>query len=71
MTSIGAMVTVIRADGGSLYKPFISGEGLSSDQSHVLIFGLGEGSASTVEVSYLSGPTAIRQGDFVNTLLTF
>ena len=71
VASIGAMVTVTLTDGSRLFKPFISGEGLGSDQSHVLIFGLGEGSASTVEVSYLSGPPAIRRGDFVNTQLTF
>jgi hypothetical protein len=71
VASIGAMVTVTRTDGSKLYKPFISGEGLSSDQSHVLIFGLGGGKASIVEVNYLSGPTAIRRGEFVNTRLVF
>ena len=73
VASIGAMVKVTLTDGSRLFKPFISGEGLSSDQSHVLIFGLGQGSASTVEVNYLSGngPPAIQRGDFVNTQLTF
>ncbi len=71
VASIGAMVTVTRDDGSKLYKPFISGEGLSSDQSHVLIFGLGDGRAKAVEVSYLSGPPMVQRGDFVNTQLIF
>jgi hypothetical protein len=71
ITSIGATVTVTRADGSKLYKPFISGEGMSSDQSHVLIFGLGESSAKSIEVTYLSGAQAIVQGDFSNQLLQF
>jgi hypothetical protein len=71
ITSIGATVTVTRADGSKLYKPFISGEGMSSDQSHVLIFGLGEGSAKTIEVSYLSGAEAVVQGNFSNQLVQF
>ena len=71
VASIGAMITVTRDDGSKLYKPFISGEGLSSDQSHVLIFGLGDGSAKAVEVSYLSAPSAVQRGNFANTLLTF
>jgi hypothetical protein len=71
VSSIGAMVTVTRGDGSKLYKLFISGEGLSSDQSHVLIFGLGEGSATKVEVSYLSGTQASAEGKFSNTLLQF
>lgn len=71
VASIGATVTVTRADGGKLYKPFISGEGLGSDQSHVLIFGLGDGSASTVEVSFLDGSSAEQSGNFINTQLIF
>jgi hypothetical protein len=71
VASIGATVTVTRSDGSKLFKPFISGEGLNSDQSHNLIFGLGDGSASTVEVRYLSAPPAVQRGDFVNTQLTF
>jgi enediyne biosynthesis protein E4 len=71
INSIGAMVTVTRSDGSKLYKPFISGEGLCSDQSHTLIFGLGKGSAAEVQVNYLDGTSASQTGDFVNTQLTF
>jgi len=65
------MVTVKRSDGSKLYKPFISGEGLCSDQSHTLIFGLGDGSAADVQVNYLDGTSSKQNGEFVDTLLTF
>jgi hypothetical protein len=71
ISSIGAMVTVTRTDGSQLFKPFISGEGLCSDQSHTLIFGLGQGSATEVQVNYLDDTSASQSGDFINTLLTF
>lgn len=71
VSSIGAMVTVTRDDGSKLYKPFISGEGMSSDQSHVLIFGLGQGSAQTVEVKFLNGVEMVERGSFSNTQLKF
>jgi enediyne biosynthesis protein E4 len=71
VNSIGAMVTVTRSDGSKLYKPFISGEGLCSDQSHTLIFGLGDGSAADVQVNYLDGTSSNQSGEFVDTLLTF
>jgi enediyne biosynthesis protein E4 len=69
--SIGAMVTVTLADGKTLHRPFILGEGLASDQSHVLIFGLGDGEASEVNVQYLSGAVDSRTGSFANTWLIF
>lgn len=71
VNSIGAMVTVTRSDGSKLYKPFISGEGLCSDQSHILIFGLGNGNAVDVQVNYLDGTSSNQNGEFADTLLTF
>ncbi len=71
VASIGAMVTVTRANGSKLCKPFISGEGLSLDQSHVSIHGLSEGSTATVEVSYLDESKAVRRGNFSITQLQF
>ncbi len=54
--SLGAVVEVILPDGKKLTKQFTSGEGLSSDQSHDLIFGLGTASSiETVSVYYASG----------------
>ncbi len=67
--SIGAEVTVTRSDGSTLLQTFIVGEGLCSDQTHTLTFGLADGEASAVNVSWLDGRTAERQGSFQNTVL--
>ena len=54
--SLGAIVEVILADGKKLTKQFTSGEGLASDQSHDLIFGLGSTSSiEKVSISYANG----------------
>lgn len=53
--SIGAKVTVSLADGSTQSKWFVRGEGLVSDSSPILIFGLGEASAESVTVKYLDG----------------
>lgn len=71
VSSIGAMVTVTLSDGNKLYKPFITGEGLCSDQSHTLIFGLGKGSATDIQVNFLDGTSKSENGEFIDTLVTF
>jgi len=63
------MVTVTRDDGKVLYLPYVSGEGLCSDSSRVIIAGLGDGRASKVEVKYLDGSVVSRPGSFRNTKL--
>ena len=40
VSSIGAMITIELEDGKRLYRPFVAGEGLVSDSSHVIIAGL-------------------------------
>jgi hypothetical protein len=67
--SIGAMVTVTRDDGKILHLPYVSGEGLCSDSSRVIVAGLGSASASKVSVKYIDGRTVEREGDFHNTTL--
>jgi hypothetical protein len=67
--SVGAMVTVTRDDGKKLYLPFVSGEGLCSDSSHVLVAGLGTGSAVKVQVRFIDGRIVQRHGTFRNELL--
>ena len=69
--SIGAKVRVTLDDGRNLHQTFISGEGLCSDQSHVLTFGLTNGAASSVVVQYLNGQIAEQTGSFSNQLLEF
>lgn len=63
--SIGAKITVTTAGGKTYSKWFIRGEGLSSDSSPILIFGLGEDAAKSVKVRFLSGEESELEGPFV------
>jgi enediyne biosynthesis protein E4 len=69
--SIGARIRVKRSDGVTLYRDFVSGEGLCSDQSHVQIFGLEKHSALEVTVKYLSGEVKTTSGEFKNEIVNF
>ena len=71
VSSIGAMVTIELEDGTKLYRPFVSGEGLASDSSHIIIAGLGAQKAGKVSVRYLDGRTAERSGPFKNETISF
>ncbi len=54
--SLGALVEVVVPGGGKLTQQFTSGEGLASDQSHEMIFGLGDAkSVESVTVYYADG----------------
>ncbi|TBR38294.1 CRTAC1 family protein [Marinomonas agarivorans] len=53
--SIGAKVAVTLEDGTVLKQNFIVGEGLCSDQSHTMIFGLEQQEVTAVQVDYLNG----------------
>ncbi len=64
--SIAAKITVKLDNGKVLYRDYISGEGLLSDQSHVQIFGLGDAKATDVSVKYINGKTDQRTGSFSN-----
>jgi len=69
--SVGAKVTVFMANGKLQSKWFIRGEGLVSDSSPILIFGLGESSATSVKVHYLDGEDVISTGPFEEGIVTF
>ena len=71
ISSIGAMVTVELEDGKKLFKPFVSGEGLSSDSSHVIIAGLGNQQAEKVSVRFINRQTEERIGPFRNETVSF
>jgi hypothetical protein len=71
ISSIGAMVTIELDDGKILYRPYVSGEGLSSDSSQVIIVGLGEQQAIKVSVRYIDGQTVERSGPFRNQVVSF
>lgn len=70
VTSIGATITVITGSGKTYTAPYINGEGLCSDQSHILIFGLGdEEKVQSVTVQYLSGSKKVLENPTINTTL--
>ncbi|MFT7374121.1 MAG: hypothetical protein ACI9T9_002826 [Oleiphilaceae bacterium] len=69
--SIGAKVTITMADGSMQSKWFIRGEGLVSDSSPILIFGLGDGKVSSVKVHYLDRTTQEISGTFDSALVEF
>ncbi len=69
--SIAAKIVVTRSDGELIYRDFVSGEGLCSDQSHIQIFGLGDASATDIAVQYINGNVDRKTGDFVNVLVKF
>ena len=65
------MVMIELEDGKKLYRPFVSGEGLASDSSHVIIVGLGAQQADTVSVRYIDGRSFERKGPFRNQTVSF
>ncbi len=69
--SIGAMVEITLDDGTLLYKPFVSGEGLASDSSRIIIAGLGAQNATAVLVRYIDGTTQRQSGSFRDETRTF
>ena len=69
--SVGAKVSVTLEDGTTLVQTFIVGEGLVSDQSHTLIFGLGVDSAVLIEARFLDGSIKQLDGMFRNQRIKF
>lgn len=70
VASIGSEVHVTLEDGNTLVQTFVVGEGLVSDQSHVLVFGLENQSAIRVVVKSLSGQEYEMVGEYRNELLS-
>lgn len=71
VSSIGATITVGLTDGRTLTKWFVLGEGLGSDSSHILTFGLGLAEASDITVSLLDGTSHHVAGPFRNEVVVF
>ena len=69
VASIGARVSVELDDGTVLNQFFVIGEGLLSDQSHIMIFGLNDQNAVKVTVRYLDGNESELPGSFRNELV--
>ena len=57
--SLNAIVTVELESGDKLTKQLMTSQGLGSDQSRELIFGLGDGKAGRVTIKFQDGDTAL------------
>ena len=69
-SSMGARVAVTTASGKTLYDWHITGEGLVSDQTHVLTFGLGEEtSCKRVVIEYMDGREQIFESPPIDSTL--
>jgi len=69
--SIGAIVTVETGAGKRLFGHFVTSEGLCSDSSHVLTFGLGaEEAVKKVTIKYLSGGIETIENPKANSTLS-
>jgi hypothetical protein len=71
LDSIGAMVEVTLEDGATLHKPYVSGEGLASDSSRMIIAGLGTQKAMVVKVRFIDGTVALQEGSFRDETVSF
>ena len=67
--SVGAIVSVKLDNGETLVQTFVVGEGLVSDQSHTLIFGLNSNKATNISVDRLNSPAQELVGEYKNELI--
>ena len=65
--SLGAVATAHLASGKKLTKHFFTSEGLCSDSSHILYFGLGkEETVRSISIKYLNGQTKTINNPGIN-----
>lgn len=69
INSIGAVVAIKLSNGDVLQRPYVSGEGLCSDSSRIITFGLGDNQATQVNIQYLDGKQQFMVGPFENELI--
>jgi hypothetical protein len=67
---IGTLLTLTTASGKKLYNQFYTNEGLSSDQTHIVYFGLGvESKIASLEVRYPDGRSQTVSNPKANHLM--
>jgi len=69
--SISATVKVKLSNGKILSRPYVSGEGLSSDSSRIITFGLDQATVTEIIVEYINGKTETKVVNTKNTLVKF
>ncbi len=68
--SLGAVATANLASGKKLVKHFITSEGLGSDSTHLLYFGLGQDeSIDSIDIQYLKGEIQTLENPGINTIV--
>lgn len=68
--SLGAVATARLSSGKVLTKHFITSEGLCSDSSHLLYFGLGQTEqVSSIDIQYLTGPLQTISNPGMNKII--
>jgi len=68
--SLGAVATARLESGKILTKHFITSEGLCSDSSHLLYFGLGQNEVVTsIDIQYLTGPLQTLNNPGLNKII--
>ncbi len=67
---LGAKVQVVTESGKRLTEDYVVGEGLTSDQSSTLHFGLGSEKAKSLSVKYISGKTFDLDAPITNSIIT-
>ena len=64
------MATAHLASGTKLTKHFITSEGLCSDSSHLLYFGLGQDErVNSIDIQYLTGPIQTLTNPGMNKII--
>ncbi|MGH1334580.1 MAG: CRTAC1 family protein [Aureispira sp.] len=67
--SLGAKVQVTTTSGKTITEDYIIGEGLNSDQTNLLHFGLGQEKATKLTVQFISGERQEIDNPTINTLI--
>lgn len=68
--NIGAKITVTTSSGKVITEDYVIGEGLVSDQSATIHFGLGKDDVKSVQITYPSGRVQMLTGVKMNTRIT-
>ena len=68
--SLDAVATANLSTGKKLIKHFITSEGLGSDSTHLLYFGLGkDDGVDSVDIQYLKGPVQTIVNPAINSVV--
>ena len=70
VSSVGAMVQAVLADGRVVNWPFVKGEGLCSDSTPIITIGAGDSQVDSVSVKFLDGESMTFSPDQMGATIT-